>query len=110
MKNNLPALTGSPKQIAWAEEIRSTMIKAAELLTSNYHRLTAEGGETFAIATLGYTKDEAATVEQYVITGFSTITSAAAIIDHRNKLHPQHVQEAIKAEHRTHAISALLKK
>ena len=92
---NFPELNGSPKQIAWAEDIRNGAVKMAESDVK-----TAEEG--FAS---GYSLDDAKVVLAEVIDTFMAVDSAKMIIDHKASFTRFRLDEMLMMEHGHKAIS-----
>lgn len=108
----LPDLTGSAKQVAWAESIRQGAFSAVDNLGKNYNSMQSrapKSDKTFAVDTLGYTLKDVAVVRSEVRDAFSSVTSASKIIDTRAEFSQRRMEELAKLEHRTGQISAARK-
>lgn len=76
----MPELTGSAKQVSWAESIRSDALanidRLVERTSSTLNGISFPGG--------GYVSTQAANaVKSYVVGGFQKLSSASKIIDNR---------------------------
>lgn len=108
----LPELTGSAKQVAWAESIRQGAFSAVDNLDKNYKSMQSrapKSDKTFAVDTLGYTPKDVAVVRSEVRDAFSSVTSASRIIDTRSEFSQRRMEELAQLEHRTGQISAARK-
>lgn len=92
---NFPKLTGSPKQIEWAEDIRNGTVKMAQGDIK-----TAEDG--FAS---DFDINDAKVVLAEVIDTFMDIDSAKMIIDHKASFSRFRLNEMLIMEHNQKAIS-----
>lgn len=73
----LPTLTGTPKQIAWAKDIRDRAITAAlTLVTHDFESGTPEGPLTYELAT-GYTALDHDPLNAYKVLGKAAYTEHA---------------------------------
>ena len=53
----LPELTGTPKQVAWAESIRAELLKTAEAYAATCQAAPGNGDEALRVRLLGYVRD-----------------------------------------------------
>jgi len=91
--SGLPALTGSPKQIVWAEQIRQTALpRIAEALAQARSRIKA-----------GLNAEQATRADRYleIIEGMGGNASAVWWIDHRNYLQSATIQADAQAALKT---------
>lgn len=78
----MPELSGSAKQVAWAEDIRSSALKNIDSLVSSVADKSGLHGISFPGG--GHVSIEAANaVKSFVVEGFQRVTSASAIINGR---------------------------
>lgn len=76
-------LTGSEKQIIWAESIISDLTANADHLVNNAKRHADLGGHP---STCNPSVEAAEAIKAFVLDSITKITSAAVVIDSRNKL------------------------
>lgn len=81
----MPSLSGSPKQISWAESIRHDALANVDLLVERARDTSASTLNGIALpGNGGYVRPAAAQkVKEYIVNGFQNITSASRIIDYR---------------------------
>lgn len=104
----MPELSGSEKQVAWAESIRGNAIKAADDYVSYREKAANSGPNSSSGKSSPQLKDslyyseatpqstrEAATQFKETL---STVTSASKIIDRRSYLSQSSVTDAIKTQ------------
>ena len=77
-------MTGSEKQIKWAEDIIANAYKAIEAMKAEYDRLTGCVNEEFAYNTLKYNKADVDVVKSQLDTLIPQITDAGMLIEKRN--------------------------
>lgn len=109
----MPELSGSAKQIKWAENIRSSALSDADRLVNSYDVMSkraAPGDKNFALDTLKYTTKDAKVIRSEVINTLSGLSSASAIIDNRGALTYGQLEKLAKLEHKTGEVSAARKK
>lgn len=103
----MPELKGSEKQVAWAEDIRSSALKSTDSLVQR----TAEGPKGLHAITANYVTGEkvslasAKTVKSEIVDTFQATTSAKAIIDARNNFTYSAIEKLMASEQKTGAIS-----
>lgn len=94
----MPALTGSEKQVKWAEDIRETALVAADRLVEDAAR--GESGEWWRMSgseDRSVSLQSAQEVRQQVIAAFNGLSSAKQIIDNRTNLSANAVLRIAKA-------------
>lgn len=99
----MPELTGSAKQVAWAESIRHDALSAVDRLSSNYRSMQARApasDKNFAEDTLGYNLKDAASIRMQVVSNFQNITSASQIIDLRRNFNGRNFEELARMENK----------
>ena len=108
----MPKLSGSPKQIAWADEIRSSALANTDLLVKR----AGEGPNGLNAITANMvtgekvSKKSAETVRAEVVDTFQATTSASAIINARNQFTYSAIENLMKVEQRTGQVSEARKK
>lgn len=99
----MPELTGSAKQVSWAESIRHDALSAVDGLTNNYKRIQSQakqGDNTLAEDTLGYNLKDVASIRSQVVSNFQNITSASKIIDLRRNFTSKNFEELARSENK----------
>lgn len=100
----MPELTGSAKQVEWAESIRHDALSAVDRLFNNYNRINDQvkhrKGDTLAEDTLGYTLKDAAVIKSQVVSEFQKITSASTIINLRRNFNGRNFEELARMENK----------
>lgn len=90
MNAKMPELTGSPKQVSWAESIRKDFLRNADSLVSMYQKMDEKGKRlkdaNLARDTLQYTLQDARDVQRQAIETMRGVTKASDIIDRRSVL------------------------
>jgi len=81
-------MKGTAKQIAWAEDIKASALRAAANIVRNAER-NAELGFTGAYDPGFISVEAAKEAEQMVIKACETLNDAAYIIEHRNMMTQQ---------------------
>lgn len=110
----LPALTGSERQVSWANDIRDTAYGQLDAMDRNLDRLEAQtkgyprtrDGRTAAEDLAGYTRESIRTVRSELNDTLSSVTSAKTIIDQRDNLSASRVRNLVDLETRTGQVSA----
>ena len=110
----MPELTGSEKQIAWAENIRQNALVTADNIVDVSDGTFNDGKGIMARQVPGepttyVTKQAARTVRADVVDTFQGITSASTIIDNRAKLSPNKIIGMAILEQNTGQISSARK-
>lgn len=85
-------MKGTEKQIAWAEEIKASALRAAACIVRNAER-SAELGFTGARDPAFISVDAAKEAEQLVVKACETLDDAAYIIEHRNMMTQQWLEK-----------------
>lgn len=112
---SMPTLTGSAKQIAWAENIRENALETADKIVAVSDGTFNDGKGIMARQVPGeqttyVTKSAARTVRAEVVDTFQGITSASTIIDNRARLSPNKIIDMAVLEQNTGQISAARKR
>lgn len=93
----MPDLTGSEKQVRWANEIRQNMLSYADANVRNAKQNEKINLRASYIATVDATE----WVRNYLVNELKTITSASKIIDKRDKITQSYLEKlAIEYERR----------
>lgn len=93
-----PSLTGSEKQVKWANDIIDGAIESTRAMDRNVDRFAANG---LGASYLGYTKQDVSSVRSFLQNGFSQVTKASAIIDERRKFTFDAVEKLVKYANKT---------
>lgn len=106
----LQELTGSEKQVAWANDIRQGAFNQLDAMDANYDRLRsvaqqevgAKRGpkvEAAAESLAGYNKSDVQAGREALIKAFNSpqAKSASAVIDKRNDFSPRSVSQAVRS-------------
>lgn len=107
MSASMPTLSGSEKQVAWAEDIRSGALKSVDTLVAN----AKEGPNGLHAITANYTTGEkvsvaaAKTVRAEVVETLQNVTSAKMLIDNRSRFSFNAIENMMALEQRTGQIS-----
>lgn len=103
----MPELTGSAKQVAWAEDIRRSALESVDRLDRNYRDMAsrAKGDPGLAADTLKYTPKDVAVVRAEVVETLQKVTSASRLIDARSDFSGRRIEELARLEHSTGQIS-----
>lgn len=117
---SLPTLTGSEKQISWANDIREQAYIQLDALDRTISRIKKDvskrGGmsknaiKKEAESLAGFSESSIKTVRSELNDTLSKITSAKTIIDQRNNLSPDSIRQLVTMEFNTGAISAARKR
>lgn len=102
----LPVLSGSEKQIKWANEIIEETLGNIRLMSSAIDKhasylngLAANERLKLAEHNMGYTKDEVDSLQRYTQDGFSQMTKASQVIDMRQRLSSSSLQKMVEEIH-----------
>lgn len=112
---SMPTLTGSEKQVAWAENIRSDALSTADRIVDVSDGTFNNGKGIIAKQIPGQpttyvSKAAAQTVRAEVVDTFRGVNSASTIIDNRARLSPNKIIEMAVLEQNTGQISAARKR
>lgn len=97
----MPELTGTEKQIAWANDIRKDFLASADGLVANAERWEARGDKYYVryyITEQYTTSAELEEIRERLYIMIAGVSSAAKIIDYRNNLTYDAVQKIAGAE------------
>lgn len=97
----MPELVGSPKQIAWAEDIRRQALSDVDRLRTNYELMKkrAPDDKKFAEDTLGYNLKDVSAVQEFVIETLRKVTSAKQFIDGRERMTGRVIEKMAREIH-----------
>lgn len=102
----MPQLTGSAKQVAWAESIRHDALEAIDSQDRHIDRMVQQvkgfktppknGVLAEAESLAGFTRSDVQFVKKDLISALQSVTSASQIIDNRRELSPDAISRRVR--------------